>query len=247
MRLSMTKAVGYIRVSTDIQVEEGSSLITQREEIVDHCKQQGIELVAVYEDAGISGAKLFERAGLMTLIDRLEHEHIDLLIVPKMDRLARNTEARGWINFEMKRRGIKTQILSLVASENQGGKDAIADMINDIISHIAAIERERITQRLSAGRAHKRKQGGFAGGRAPLGYVAEKGSKRLHINADKVDTIRRLFALRAEGLTLQGVADRLNDEGHTTQDGKHFTQMQVKRALDREDLYRGNLEADPIL
>ncbi|MDR4936054.1 recombinase family protein [Rossellomorea marisflavi] len=243
----MVKALGYIRVSTDIQVEEGSSLITQREEIATYCRDHSIDLVTVYEDAGISGAKLFERAGLMELIDRLEREHIDFLLVSKMDRLSRDAEARGWINFEMQRRGIKTKVLSLVASENMEGKDGFTKMMNAMIAYIAEIERERITQRLSAGRTHKRKQGGFAGGRAPLGYISEKGSKRLHVNADKVETVRRLFALREEGGTLQAVADRLNHEGYTTQNDKRFTQMQVKRALEREDLYRGKLDADPIL
>lgn len=243
----MIKAVGYVRVSTDLQVEEGFGLDIQRQEIIDHCVANGIHLVATYEDAAISGAKLFERTGLMSLIDRLEREHIDYLIVAKVDRLSRDAEARGWINFELKRRGIKTKVLSLVASENREGDDAISRMMNSMIAYIAEIERERIAQRLSAGRAHKRKQGGFAGGRAPLGYYSEKGSKRLHINDDKVDTVRRLFALKAEGLTLQAVADRLNDEGHTTQDGRHFTQMQVKRALDRADLYYGRLDAEPML
>jgi site-specific DNA recombinase len=244
----MKKALGYIRVSTDLQVEEGHGLDIQRNEITAYCQANSIQLLDIYSDEGISGAKLFEREGLMQLINRLEREAIDLLIVAKVDRLSRDAEARGWINFEMKRRGIKTKIVSLVESENREGEDAITRMMNSMIAYIAEIERERIAQRLSAGREHKRKQGGFAGGRAPLGYKSEKGSKKLHLNPDKAPTVRRIFDLRQQhDLTYAQIAEWLNAEGHTTQDGAVFTPMQVKRTLDREGLYRGEMEAPTIL
>ena len=40
--------------------------------------------------------------------------------------------------------------------------------------------------------------------------------------------------LRAEGMTLRAIADRLNVEGHTTATGKPWSAVQVKRALDRQ-------------
>lgn len=56
----MTKAVGYIRVSTQGQVRDGYSLTYQRNEIMRYCADNGIELVTIYEDKGISGAKVDE-------------------------------------------------------------------------------------------------------------------------------------------------------------------------------------------
>jgi site-specific DNA recombinase len=244
----MTKAVGYIRVSTDIQVEQGYGLEIQRQDIETYCANNGIELMGIFEDKGISGAKLFERRGLMNMIDYLErHDGIDLILVPKMDRLSRDAMALGWIEFEIQRRGIKAAIHSLIESENQENNSAIARMQKMLIAYIAEIERERIAQRLAAGRAHKRSKGGYAGGRAPLGYTSELGSKVLHINEAKVPTVRRIFELKAKGYTLVQIASTLNAEGHTTQDNKHFMPMQVKRVLDRESLYRGELEAPAIL
>ena len=46
----MTKAVGYIRVSTQGQVRDGYSLSYQRDEIMQYCAVNEIELVAIYED-----------------------------------------------------------------------------------------------------------------------------------------------------------------------------------------------------
>lgn len=236
----MVKVVGYIRVSTAEQIGEGKfGLPVQREEIERYCSDNGYELLRIYSDEGVSGS-LIERPGLNAM---LSADDYDRVIVAKYDRLSRDLYGHLFIEKDLKVKGVE---LESVREPFGGDSDEMVYM-RQMMAAFAEFEKKRIAQRLSAARERKRKQGGFAGGRAPLGYSAEKGSKRLHINADKVDTVRRLFALRAEGLTLQAVADRLNDEGHTTQDGKHFTQMQVKRALDREDLYRGNLEADPIL
>lgn len=49
----MQKAIGYIRVSTKGQVDEGVSLEAQRAKIEAYCNLNDMELVAVLEDAGI--------------------------------------------------------------------------------------------------------------------------------------------------------------------------------------------------
>ena len=52
----MKQAIGYIRVSTEKQANEGVSLEAQEAKIVTWCKANGYELVKVYVDAGISGS-----------------------------------------------------------------------------------------------------------------------------------------------------------------------------------------------
>ena len=51
----MAKAIGYTRVSTDEQVKHGSSLGIQNKDIAEYCKTNNIELVEMFEDAGVSG------------------------------------------------------------------------------------------------------------------------------------------------------------------------------------------------
>jgi len=50
------KVVGYVRVSTYGQAKEGYSLAYQVEEIKRYCQQNGLELLRIYEDKGLSGA-----------------------------------------------------------------------------------------------------------------------------------------------------------------------------------------------
>lgn len=54
--------VGYIRVSTQGQARDGYSLKYQEEEIRAYCEEQGFNLIHIFRDEGISGAKLNEEA-----------------------------------------------------------------------------------------------------------------------------------------------------------------------------------------
>jgi site-specific DNA recombinase len=50
----MTKAIGYIRVSTEMQVNEGVSLDAQTAKIKAYCELNDLELIEIICDAGIA-------------------------------------------------------------------------------------------------------------------------------------------------------------------------------------------------
>lgn len=54
--------VGYIRVSTQGQVKDGYSLKYQEEEIQAYCEKHGWNLIHIFRDEGINGAKINEEA-----------------------------------------------------------------------------------------------------------------------------------------------------------------------------------------
>ena len=58
------KAIGYIRVSTAGQADEGVSLEAQRTKIKAWCEANGYRLAVVHTDAGISGKRADNRPGL---------------------------------------------------------------------------------------------------------------------------------------------------------------------------------------
>ena len=70
----MKQAIGYIRVSTEKQANEGVSLEAQEAKIVTWCKANGYELVQVYVDAGISGKRMDTRKELLAALEALFHE-----------------------------------------------------------------------------------------------------------------------------------------------------------------------------
>ena len=63
------KIVGYVRVSTATQVEDGLGLDVQKAAIRAWCKANGHRLISILSDEGISGAKeLEDRPGLAEAI-----------------------------------------------------------------------------------------------------------------------------------------------------------------------------------
>src|SRR5512145_3177981 len=83
------QAVGYVRVSTEDQASEGVSLEAQRARIEAYCATYGLELVAVFEDAGLSGKSL-KRPGMSALLDAIRSGAAGSVVVYKLDRLSRS-------------------------------------------------------------------------------------------------------------------------------------------------------------
>ena len=96
----MTKAVGYIRVSTQGQVRDGYSFSYQRDEIICYCIDNEIEILHICEDKGISGAKVVEdgltveREGLQSMLADLASVEVDCVIVLNISRLWRSDLAK---------------------------------------------------------------------------------------------------------------------------------------------------------
>ncbi len=84
----MTKAIGYIRVSTEMQVNEGVSLDAQSAKIRAYCELNDLELVEIICDAGKS-AKNTERDGLQKCLSMIASGEAQAIVVYKLDRLSR--------------------------------------------------------------------------------------------------------------------------------------------------------------
>ena len=120
-------------------------------------------------------------------------------------------------------------------------EDPNQKLLLTMVAAFAEFEKSLITSRLSSGRKTKARQGGYAGGKAPIGYRSKRGDKTLTLDEEKTSTVKRVFELRAAkpDASLQKIADILNEEGLTTKEGQQFHAMQVKRILDRRDIYEG--------
>jgi predicted site-specific integrase-resolvase len=89
-----TNAAAYLRVSTEGQVgKDKFGLAAQREAVEQYASAQGFDLVAWYEDDGVSGVPL-DRPGLMALLDGAKADEFKAVVVAKMDRVARDRMAQ---------------------------------------------------------------------------------------------------------------------------------------------------------
>ena len=224
-------------MSTENQNGEDSfGLETQRNAIMKYCNDKGLELGQIYEDPALSGSlEALERPGLRGVLEAVQEG--DKVIVARLDRIARDARLSLCVEFEIRRAG--AELISI--SEPYRWEDPTQKLLLNIIVCFGEFEKSLITSRLSSGRKTKARQGGYAGGKAPIGYTAERGHKALILDEEKASTVRRVFELRdaKPDASLQKLADLLNSEGFTTKENSPFHAMQVKRVLDRRGIYEG--------
>lgn len=157
------KAVGYIRVSTPGQAKQGESLKTQREAIENHCRKEGLELVHVYRDEGISGGTVKDRPGLLDLLSSING--IDYIIVHRLSRLGRN--ARELLNnvHIINEAGVEIYFIK----ENIDQSSPYGKMMLTMMAAFAEMEREITGEACRENKINRCKSGIPAVGKPPFG------------------------------------------------------------------------------
>lgn len=220
------KAIGYVRVSTQEQASEGYSLAAQEAKIRQYADLYGLDLVGVIADGGVS-AKSIDRPGLAEALRRLESGEAEALVILKLDRLTRSVA--DW-NLLIDRYFGKAVALMSV-SDQIDTRTAGGRLVLNVLVSVAQWEREAIGERTAAALAHKKAQG-EAIGRPGYGFEIRDG--RLAEVEGEASVVARVAALRAEGLTLQQIADTLNGEGIATKRGGRWAPQTVANLLKRE-------------
>lgn len=118
--------------------------------------------------------------------------------------------------------------LTLVSIAEPGRwEDPTQKLLLTMVAAFAEFEKSLIMSRLSSRRKTKARQGGYAGGKASIGYKAERGDRILMLDEEKTSAVKRVFELRDANpdASLKMIADFLNLEGFTTKEGKAFHPM----------------------
>ncbi len=239
---STIKVLGYARVSTEGQDKHGYGLEAQREAIQRFCATKKWDLVRIFEDPGVSGATADEeelvvnRPGLQEMLSSINGHHIRFVVVLNTSRLWRSDLAKVIIqrqlcNLDVDVRSIEQPSYSIKKQEPS------EYLINSLFEALDVYQRLEIAVKLRRGRLAKARQGGYAGGQPPFGYRAVRGSKTLQIDANEAEVVRTIFNLRKRGLTGNGIARSLNEDGVRTREGREWTHKQVLRILSRRAFY----------
>lgn len=215
------RAVGYIRVSTDMQAMEGLSLEAQQSAIEGYCAIHGIKLVRICKDV-ISGGK-YQRPGLEDALDTLQRS-ADLLIVLKFDRLSRSIK-----HFcELYERYFKDGIKELVAIREAIRLDSsLGRALVSILLVFAQMEREATGERTREAIRHIR-GGGYHFGKVPYGKktIPAPDNPRMRIlveDEDEQAVLAQLKSWGAEGVKLTEMAKRLNAAETKPPQGERWT------------------------
>ena len=220
----MKKAIGYIRVSTEQQVDEGVSLAAQRAKINLWCELNDCELVAIYEDAGISGKTIEKRPQLQTALSEMKKGMA--LVVYSLSRMSRTTEHCISIANELKAKGCN--LVSI--TEKLDTSSAMGEFFFTVMAALGQMERKLTGERTKAALAYKKANGEKY---APVPFGYKEINKRLEVVKHEADLVAEIFSKRASGETLQSIALALNEQGIIGKQGGKWYASSVSCILKR--------------
>src|SRR5215472_16525778 len=218
-----TRAVAYLRVSTDKQADKGVSLEAQRAKVEAYAQLYDLELVEVVVDAGAS-AKTLDRPGLQSALQMLKARQAEALLVVKLDRLTRSVVHLGQLVEDYFADG-KWALLSV--GEQIDTRSAAGRLVLNVLASVSQWEREAIGERTAAAMQHKASLGEYTGGDLPYGFKLGPDGERLVENAEEQSVHGIARKLRDAGQSLRSVARQLNAAGFRSRAGKQFAHVQV--------------------
>ena len=221
------KTIGYIRVSTSGQAQDGVSLSAQEAKIRAWSELNGAEDVVIFTDAGLSGKRADNRPALQEALKTVGKG--DALVVYSLSRLARSTKDTISIAETLDKRG--ADLVSL--SEKIDTTTAAGKMVFRMLAVLSEFERDQVSERTRVALAHKRANGEKTGGDVPYGYRLKAG--RLVSHESEQEAIALIRELRSKGHSLRRIAEELESQGYRTKTRrKHWNPKTVSTIIERE-------------
>jgi DNA invertase Pin-like site-specific DNA recombinase len=228
----MKEVIGYLRVSTKKQGDSGLGLEGQKSAVEAYARQAGARVGAWYTE--VESGKVADRPELARALSHARRNKATLCVA-KLDRLSRNVEF-------------------LAKVMNSGCEFAAADMpaANRFMLHVMAAVAENeaaaISSRTKAALQAAKARGTLLGSARPghwdgredarlagakIGTVAAAKARTQAANEAYNDLLPTVQTMKAEGLSLRAIAERLNGQGYSTRNGKPWNPVQVSRVLER--------------
>ena len=230
----MKRACVYTRVSTAEQANEGYSIEEQERMCKAGIESKGWMYVGTYSDPGISG-RTMNRPGLQEMLKAIDRHEVNAVVIYKLDRLSRKQKDTMTIIEDI---FLKNDIALVSLNETLDTTTPWGRAMIGILSSFNQMESENIQVRTEMGRMAKVGEGGYAGGKPPIGYKAVNG--QLVIVPEEAEIVRLVFDLRKGGMTLVGIAEELNRLGYRTKKGYEFKHSAIQNILANESTYRGH-------
>jgi len=229
------KTVGYVRVSTQGQAEDGVSLAAQEAKIRAWAELRDATAVEIFRDEGISGKRADNRPGLQAAL--LAAGKGDALVVYSLSRLSRSTRDTLTLADQLARR--ETDLVSL--SEQIDTSSAAGRMVFRMLAVLSEFERDQVSDRTRFALAHKRSRGEKTGGDVPFGFRCRRGKLCRH--AGEQGAIAMIRDLRAAGLSLRAICGRLTEAGIARRRGSRTWHPEIVAAILRRRERQGEKAA----
>ena len=204
----------YLRLSDDDgDKPESNSIKNQREFITEFLKSMPeIRIHAERKDDGFSGVDFF-RPGIQEVLQDVRSGAVNCVVVKDLSRLGRNYIETGKVLQEFADHGVRfIAINDGYDTANAQGQAStillpIKNLMNDSYSRDISV---KIRSHLEV----KKRKGQFVGAFAAYGYLKSPDDKnQLVVDDYAAEVVRDIFRWKLEGMSQQGIADRLNADG----------------------------------
>lgn len=218
--MSKTMVFGYVRVSTENQLEN-YSIDEQIDRLNSYCKAKDWTLIKIYTDGGYSGGNI-NRPALKQMLSDIKNTSVDIVLVYKLDRLSRSQKDTLTL-IEDEFLANKVDFVSI--NENFDTSTAFGRAMIGILSVFAQLEKDQITERFTMGRIGRSKSGYFhGGGNAPFGYTYENGE--LILCEAQAAAVREINSMFLSGKSINAISHIL-----TAKHGGNWTAAKIRNIL----------------
>lgn len=228
------RVAAYIRVSTQMQAEEGYSLAAQKDRLKAFAFSQSWDIVQFYVDEGIS-AKDMERPELQRMLNGVKDKLFDIVLVYKLDRLTRSV-----IDLDrMLKVFSEHDVMFKSATEVYDTTTATGRLFIRLVGSMAQWERENLGERVRMGMNEKAKEGKWVINVAPIGY--DRDGDYLKINEAEAAVVKKIYDMYLSGKYGVGkIATQLNTSGLKTKSNSNWNYGSVHYVL-TNPLYTGTM------
>ena len=215
-------AVAYLRTSSAANVE-GDSADRQRRDILAYAKRNGIEVVAEFYDAAVSGADpVDERPGFQALLERITGNGVRMVLVENASRFARDLMVQLTGHARLQSMGV--ELVPVDAPTHFTDPTPTAVLVQQVLGAIAQFDRATTVAKLRGARDKAS---------AAAGHRVE--GRKATLTGDALALARKLRRKNphtGERTSLRKIADALAAAGHVNPaNGKAYSAEGVRIAL----------------
>lgn len=202
----------YMRLSQEDERQgESVSIDNQRTILRKYAEERGFEIHDEYIDDGVSGTT-FQRPEVQRLLDDAKTGVINTIIVKDLSRFGRNyIEVGQYVDYVFPAFGIRfIAIQDNVDTEN---RDSNAMEMMPIMNIFNEWHAANTSKKIRAVLKANAREGKYHARKAPYGYVKSDTEKKTPVVDEEAATVvKRIFEMRASGLSPHKIADILNAE-----------------------------------
>ena len=230
----------YTRISTD-EERQPNSLEAQRVRLDSFVSSQPEWQINLRYEDQFTGT-VIDRPALSRLLRDAKRGRFDVLLVYRVDRLARSIRGLAQIVDELDQAGV----IFRSATEPFDTGTPAGRMMVQMLGVFAEFERALIVERILAGLERKAARGGWCGGRRPYGYDIAADRDHLERNPTEAPLVPVIFDHYVNRqLGSSATAKWLNTNGYRTKNGRLWNHGSVltvirNRAYIGEIYYRGS-------